>query len=54
MMMGMPNPNGSFSLSLFLPAFGEKSFQQLNNEEKMKDYLSKNFPDVFDLIPNPV
>ena len=32
MMMGMPNPNGSFSLTLFLPAFGERSFQQLNNE----------------------
>lgn len=32
MMMGMPNPNGSFSLTLFLSAYGPRSFQELNNE----------------------
>ena len=50
----MPNLNGSFSLTLLLPAFGERSFQQLNNEEKMREYLSKNYSDVFHLMPNPV
>jgi kynurenine 3-monooxygenase len=52
MLIALPNPDGSFTGTLFFPMHGEFSFAQLDTETKVTDFFSEQFPDVVSLIPD--
>lgn len=52
MLIALPNPDGSFTCTLFFPFEGPVSFEKLNSDEAVKDFFKSVFPDVFDLIPD--
>ncbi|MHA2105760.1 MAG: FAD-dependent oxidoreductase [Candidatus Hodarchaeales archaeon] len=52
MLIALPNIDGSFTCTLFLPFEGEKSFENLSSEEKVEKFFNSEFPDVIELIPN--
>jgi len=52
MMIALPNPNGSFTCTLFFPASGENSFDELNTKEKTKTFFEKYFADTLPLMPD--
>jgi kynurenine 3-monooxygenase len=52
MLIALPNPDGSFTCTLFFPFDGRPSFTSLNSDLKILDFLSSNFPDALDLMPN--
>jgi kynurenine 3-monooxygenase len=51
MLIALPNLDGSFTCTLFMPFEGENSFAQLNDRKKVEDFFEKNFPDSIDVIP---
>jgi kynurenine 3-monooxygenase len=52
MLIALPNLSGDFTCTLFFPFEGELSFQNLNEEEKVKRFFEKVFPDTLQLIPD--
>lgn len=52
MMIALPNMDGSFTCTLFVPFEGEAAFDDLNNEEQVKAYFDKYFPDAVKLMPS--
>ena len=62
MMIALPNPDGNFTCTLFLPFEGEKSFANLKTKEQITLFFETEFPDavplmstlVEDFINNPV
>jgi len=52
MLIGLPNPEGNFTCTLFFPFEGELSFQQLDTEEKVRAFFKNIFPDTLSLIPD--
>ncbi|MEP5365726.1 MAG: NAD(P)/FAD-dependent oxidoreductase [Reichenbachiella sp.] len=52
MLIALPNPDGSFTCTLFLPFEGENSFEKLKSEEEIKGFFEDKFPDALKLIPN--
>lgn len=53
MLIALPNLDGSFTVTLFLPHKGEPySFETLTSKEVIENFFSKEFPDVLELIPN--
>ncbi len=52
MLIALPNLDGSFTATLFLPDEGENSFEALNDEAKVKAFFEETFPDVLGLMPN--
>ncbi|SMD32117.1 kynurenine 3-monooxygenase [Reichenbachiella faecimaris] len=52
MLIALPNPDGSFTCTLFLPYEGENSFEKLNSESEIKTFFENKFPDALKLIPN--
>jgi kynurenine 3-monooxygenase len=51
MMIALPNPDGSFTCTLFFPFEGETSFKTLTTPEKFKSFFQKTFPDAVALMP---
>ncbi len=51
MMIALPNPDGSFTCTLFLPFEGEPSFASLDSDEAVQSFFEKNFPDAVPLMP---
>jgi len=51
MLIALPNPDGSFTLTLFFPFTGETSFETLSTKEKVKDFFKSVFPDAYALMP---
>jgi kynurenine 3-monooxygenase len=51
MMIALPNPDGSFTCTLFFPFDGPLSFTSLNTDEKIAGFFSTNFPDAVGLMP---
>lgn len=52
MMIALPNVDGSFTGTLFLPFDGpEASFEQLQTDEQIMAFFRKYFPDSIPLIP---
>jgi kynurenine 3-monooxygenase len=51
MLIALPNMDGSFTCTLFLPFEGETSFRSLESKEKASKFFRETFPDVIDLIP---
>ena len=54
MLIALPNPNGTFTVTLFLPFEGEVSFQNLQTHEAVSAFFRKYFSDAISLIGNPV
>ena len=52
MMIALPNPDGSFTCTLFAPFEGEGSFGQLTTCGDVDEFFQKNFADVLPLMPD--
>jgi kynurenine 3-monooxygenase len=52
MMIALPNPDGSFTCTLFFPFEGNPSFSSLQNEKDVSEFFHAVFPDAVRLIPN--
>jgi kynurenine 3-monooxygenase len=51
MLIALPNLDGSFTCTLFLPFDGEESFENLQTEAKVIGFFKKYFPDTLSLMP---
>jgi kynurenine 3-monooxygenase len=51
MLIALPNPDGSFTCTLFFPFEGELSFNSLQSDEAIHDFFEKNFSDAKSLMP---
>ena len=54
MLIALPNFDGSFTCTLFLPYEGDEGFDQLNREDQIKAFFEKHFPDTIPLMPELV
>ncbi len=53
MLIALPNLEGSFTVTLFLPhKDSEYSFTELNSEDKITSFFKEQFPDALELMPN--
>ncbi len=53
MLIALPNLDGSFTVTLFLPyENSEYCFANLTTPEMVHEYFNKEFPDVVEMIPN--
>ena len=52
MLIALPNPDATFTVTLFFPFEGEHSFQNLNTNEEIQAFFSKTFPDATALMPS--
>jgi kynurenine 3-monooxygenase len=52
MMIALPNADGSFTCTLFLPFEGEYGFARLHSGEAVKEFYEEQFPDAVPLISN--
>jgi kynurenine 3-monooxygenase len=51
MLIALPNLDGSFTCTLFMPFEGENSFDELKNKKDVEVFFEKNFPDSIEVIP---
>ncbi len=54
MLIALPNTDGSFTCTLFLPFEGEPSFAALSSPETLTAFFQAQFPDVVDRLPDLV
>jgi kynurenine 3-monooxygenase len=54
MLIALPNEDGSFTATLFLAKQGEVSFESLTETAAIERFLSQNFPDAHELMPNRI
>ena len=53
MLIALPNFNGSYTCTLFMPFDGDKNcFNSLTSKEKVQDFFRTTFPDFFEMMPN--
>jgi kynurenine 3-monooxygenase len=52
MLIALPNPDGSFTLTLFFPFKGNPSLDMLQTKESVKLFFESIFPDAYCLMPN--
>jgi kynurenine 3-monooxygenase len=52
MLIALPNLDGSFTCTLFMPFDGENSFSSLTERKDVEVFFEKNFPDSIEVIPN--
>lgn len=51
MLIALPNMDGSFTCTLFMPFEGENSFASLTSRDAVAKFFEKNLPDTVDVIP---
>ncbi len=51
MVIALPNKDGSFTVTLFMPSEGEISFPEIDTEDKVVQFFTTNFSDLLPLIP---
>ncbi|MEX1000726.1 MAG: NAD(P)/FAD-dependent oxidoreductase [Crocinitomicaceae bacterium] len=51
MLIALPNEDGSFTCTLFMPFEGENSFSQLNTDEAVDRFFKETFPDFYQMFP---
>ena len=51
MLIALPNLDGSFTVTLFLPHHGEESFASLTEPGRVTQFFRRYFPDVCPLLP---
>lgn len=54
MMIALPNPDGNFTCTLFMPFTGEKSFEKLKTKEQIAAFFNEEFADAVPLMPTLV
>lgn len=54
MLIALPNPDGSFTCTLFFPFEGELSFSSLKTKADVERFLEETFPDAYSLMEHPV
>ncbi len=54
MLIALPNDDGSFTATLFLPKRGSISFEALTQRSAIDEFFSLNFPDARDLMPDAI
>ena len=54
MLIALPNPDRTFTCTLFYPFEGENSFSSMQNEEDVLTFFDKHFPDAVPVMPNLV
>ena len=54
MLIALPNPDGTFTATLFLAKHGTVSFETLVSPSAIERFLSTHFPDVYRLMPDCV
>ncbi|WP_297334397.1 NAD(P)/FAD-dependent oxidoreductase [Flavobacterium sp.] len=54
MLIALPNLDGSFTCTLFMPFEGENSFESLKDKETLESFFAKHFPSTIDVIPKLV
>ena len=54
MMIALPNPDKSFTCTLFMPFEGENGFENLKEEADIKTFFESKFPDSLPLMPDYV
>jgi kynurenine 3-monooxygenase len=52
MLIGLPNPDGSFTMTLFFQFEGEVSFSKIKSQADAHDFMADYFPDALQLIPD--
>lgn len=52
MLIALPNMDGSFTATLFLPFTGPNSFEQIKTGNDVTDFFTQFFPDALTLIPD--
>lgn len=53
MLIALPNFDGSFTCTLFMPLEGDKNcFNNLTSKDKVNDFFKTTFPDFYELMPN--
>ncbi len=53
MLIALPNEDGSFTCTLFMPFEGHKnSFENLKTRAQINNFFKTTFPDFFELMPN--
>lgn len=51
MMIGLPNPDGSFTLTLFFAHNGSPSFEELKTREAVLEFFNEQFPNAVPMMP---
>ena len=54
MLIALPNPDGSFTCTLFLAHAGDPSFESLSDAAAVRSFFETNFPDAMDYLEDPV
>jgi len=54
MLIALPNLDGSFTVTLFMPNTGEVSFETIDTAEKVNAFFAQNFSDTLPLLPSLV
>lgn len=54
MLIALPNPDKTFTCTLFFPFEGELSFDKLDTEQKLRTFFERTFPDAVPLMPGYV
>lgn len=52
MMIALPNPDGSFTCTLFFPFEGNPSFNTIKTKQDVENFFSETFPDAKSLMPD--
>ena len=52
MLIALPNLDGSFTVTLFLPSKGKPSFELIDEPHELNEFFDSQFPDAKALIPN--
>lgn len=54
MLIALPNLDGSFTCTLFMPYEGENSFESLSSDSAIDSFFKEQFRDFYDLMPDLV
>ncbi|MDJ0939574.1 MAG: NAD(P)/FAD-dependent oxidoreductase [Woeseiaceae bacterium] len=54
MLIALPNPDGSFTCTLFLAYDGDPSFESLKERPAVAAFFESNFPDAMEYLEDPV
>lgn len=52
MLIALPNEDGSFTCTLFMPFKGENSFETLTTKKAVNTFFKTTFPDFYEMMPN--
>ena len=52
MLIALPNPDGGFTVTLFLPNHGDTSFEALDSAAAVEEFFAAHFADAAELIPD--